>query len=42
MPDFDESYQRFYLALNDHEFNEINKLRDRRFRCVAIAFLGYF
>lgn len=42
VPDFNQSYQRFYFSLNDRELYNINQLRDRKLRCVAIALLGYF
>lgn len=39
---FNESYQRFYFTLNDKELVELSRLRQRKYRCVAIALLGYF
>ena len=42
VPSFNESYQRFYFMLNDKELAEISRIRQRKYRCVAIALLGYF
>lgn len=42
VPSFNESYQRFYFTLNDKELAEISRIRQRKYRCVAIALLGYF
>ena len=41
-PVFSASDQRFFFALNDREFEVINRIRDRKHRVVAIALLGYF
>ena len=41
-PVFSESDQRFFFTLNDREFDEINRIRDRKHRVVAIVLLGYF
>ena len=40
VPSFNESYQRFYFMLNDKELAEISRIRQRKYRCVAIALLG--
>lgn len=42
VPSFNESYQRFYFALNDKELAELSRIRQRKYRCVAVALLGYF
>jgi len=42
VPTFNESYQRFYFALNDKELAELSRIRERKYRCVGIALLGYF
>ncbi|MFT6390335.1 MAG: hypothetical protein ACJAUP_003737 [Cellvibrionaceae bacterium] len=34
--------KRFYFNLNDHELSTINSIHERKYRCVAIALLGYF
>jgi TnpA family transposase len=41
-PILSESEQRYFFTLNDRETQEINRLRDRKLRTVAIALLGYF
>jgi len=41
-PVFSVSDQRFFFALNDREFEVINRIRDRKHRIVAISLLGYF
>ncbi len=42
VPSFNEAYQRFYFTLNDKELAELSRIRQRKYRCVAIALLGYF
>eukprot|EP01086_Lenisia_limosa_P011649 TRINITY_DN379_c0_g1_i10.p1 TRINITY_DN379_c0_g1~~TRINITY_DN379_c0_g1_i10.p1 ORF type:complete len:1007 (-),score=93.96 TRINITY_DN379_c0_g1_i10:801-3821(-) len=42
VPSFNESYQRFYFMLNDKELAELSRIRQRKYRCVAVALLGYF
>ena len=42
VPSFNESYQRFYFTLNDKERAELARIRQRKYRCIAIALLGYF
>ncbi|ABM20967.1 MULTISPECIES: Tn3 family transposase [Gammaproteobacteria] len=42
VPSFNESYQRFYFTLNDKERAELTRIRQRKYRCIAIALLGYF
>lgn len=42
VPSFNKPYQRFYFALNDKELAELSKIRQRKYRCVAIALMGYF
>ncbi|MDH5327674.1 MAG: DUF4158 domain-containing protein [Gammaproteobacteria bacterium] len=42
VPDFNQSYQQFYFALNDREWHKISQLRDKKLQCVAVALLGYF
>ena len=42
VPSFNESYQRFYFTLNDKERAELARIRQRKYRCIAVALLGYF
>lgn len=41
-PVFSETDQRFFFTLNDRELEVINRIRDRKYRVVAIVLLGYF
>lgn len=40
-PVFSETDQRFFFTLNDRELEVINRIRDRKYRVVAIVLLGY-
>lgn len=35
VPSFNESYQRFYFALNDKELAELSRIRQRKYRCIV-------
>ena len=41
-PQFTAEQRRYFFALNDQEKDVINQLRSRKYRCMAIALLGYF
>jgi len=40
-PQFTAEQRRYFFALNDQENAVISQLRSRKYRCIAIALLGY-
>ena len=42
VPSFADEQKRFFFILNDNEKQQINQLKERKYRCAAIALLGYF
>jgi TnpA family transposase len=42
VPAFTAEQQRYFFILNDYEKLQINQLKERKYRCAAIALLGYF
>lgn len=41
-PAFNQQDQRFFFSLNDAEIRAVQKLRDRRSKCMFVILLGYF
>ncbi len=42
VPSFAIEQKRYFFILNDNEKQQINQLKERKYRCAAIALLGYF
>ena len=41
-PTFNQQDQRFFFSLNDAEIRAMQKVRDRRNKCMFVVLLGYF
>ncbi|MEE4254756.1 MAG: DUF4158 domain-containing protein, partial [Desulfuromusa sp.] len=41
-PSFNEQDQRFFFSLNDADMQMVQRIRDRRNKCMFVVLLGYF